>query len=85
MVRRNHPRMGADSLLRRDDDGRQNDTHTKGGGMTCLGRTCLKWQADGELTALDRQLVLQRLVLVDQDATDLLSLLADDLPCPSLS
>jgi len=53
--------------------------------MTCLGRTCLKWQADGLLTAFDRQLVLQRLVLVDQDATDLLSRLANDLPCPSLS
>ena len=77
--------MGADSLPRRDDDGRQTNTRTKGGGMTCLGRTCLKWQADGELTALDRQLVLQRLVLVDQDATDLLSRIADDLPCPSLS
>jgi len=60
-------------------------THTEGGHMTCLGRTCLKWQGDGELTALDRQLVLQRLVLVDQDATDLLSRLANDLPCPSLS
>lgn len=53
--------------------------------MTCLGRTCLKWQADGELTALDWQLVLQRLALVDQDATDLLDRLTDDLPCPSLS
>jgi hypothetical protein len=29
--------------------------------------------------------VLQRLVRVDQDATDLLSRIADDLPCPSLS
>lgn len=53
--------------------------------MTCLGRTCLKWQADGELTALDWQLVLQRLALVDQDATDLLDRLCDDVPCPSLS
>ena len=60
-------------------------THAEGGDMTCLGRTCLKWQADGELTASDRQLVLQRLVLVDQDAIDLLSRLANDLPCPSLS
>jgi len=61
------------------------DTPSEGGGMTCLGRTCLKWQADGELTALDLQLVLQRLALVDQDATDLLDRLADDLPCPSLT
>jgi hypothetical protein len=32
----------------------------------CLGRTCLKWSADGELTALDLSLVLQRLAQVDQ-------------------
>ncbi len=32
---------------------------------TCLGRTCMKWSADGELTALDVQLVLERLVAVD--------------------
>jgi len=25
---------------------------------TCLGRTCLKWSADGELSALDLGLVL---------------------------
>lgn len=73
--------MGADRLSCRDEDG---VTPTEGD-MTCLGRTCLKWQADGELTALDRRIVLQRLALVDQDATDLLDRLADDLPCPSLS
>jgi hypothetical protein len=32
---------------------------------TCLGRTCMKWSADGELTALDGQLVLERLMAVD--------------------
>ena len=32
---------------------------------TWLGRTCMKWSADGELTALDVQLVLERLVAVD--------------------
>ena len=32
----------------------------------CLGRTCLKWGQDGELTPLDRSLVLERLAQVDQ-------------------
>jgi hypothetical protein len=31
----------------------------------CLGRTCLKWQPDGELSALDIELVMQRLRRVD--------------------
>jgi hypothetical protein len=38
--------------------------------MTCLGRTCLKWGDDGELTSVDLLLVLERL---------------DCQPCPSLS
>jgi len=37
----------------------------------CLGRTCLKWSADGELTALDLQLVLERLARVDQQISSL--------------
>ncbi|MFM2172252.1 MAG: hypothetical protein RLZZ54_179 [Cyanobacteriota bacterium] len=36
----------------------------------CLGRTCLKWRADGELTELDLSLVLARLALVDQQLSD---------------
>jgi hypothetical protein len=39
---------------------------------SCLGRTCLKWGADGELSAVDKQLVLQRLALEDKIASDLL-------------
>lgn len=31
----------------------------------CLGRTCMKWSANGELTDLDFQLVLERLGAVD--------------------
>ena len=31
----------------------------------CLGQTCLSWQSDGELSPEDRQLVLERLLLVD--------------------
>ena len=35
----------------------------------CLGRTCLKWGADGELTAFDLSLVLERLALVNPEVT----------------
>jgi hypothetical protein len=31
----------------------------------CLGQTCLKWQPDGELSAVDRHLVLERLLQAD--------------------
>jgi hypothetical protein len=34
-------------------------------GGSCLGRTCMKWTADGELTDIDFQLILQRLREVD--------------------
>lgn len=37
----------------------------------CLGRTCLKWGADGELTALDLNLVMERLAQVDQQVVAL--------------
>ena len=53
--------------------------------VSCLGRTCLKWQSDGELTPLDLRLVLERLAQVDQDATVLLDRTVDHLPCPSTS
>ena len=51
----------------------------------CLGRTCMKWSADGELTSLDLLLVLERLARVDQELTGLCldSLVAQ--PCPSLN
>lgn len=38
---------------------------------TCLGRTCMKWGADGELSALDLELVLERLSRADGCAGDL--------------
>lgn len=38
---------------------------------TCLGRTCMKWGADGELTALDLNLVMERLAEVDRDVAAL--------------
>jgi hypothetical protein len=31
----------------------------------CLGQTCLRWQPDGELSAEDRRLVLERLLRAD--------------------
>ncbi|SBO43395.1 hypothetical protein [Cyanobium sp. NIES-981] len=38
---------------------------------SCLGRTCLKWDVNGELTALDLALVMERLALVDADQATL--------------
>jgi len=38
---------------------------------TCLGRTCLKWSSDGELTSLDLLLVLERLAQVDHEVMPL--------------
>jgi hypothetical protein len=52
---------------------------------TCLGRTCLKWGADGELTALDLNLVMERLAQVDQDVAALRQASLDREPCPSIS
>jgi hypothetical protein len=34
---------------------------------TCLGRTCMKWGADGDLNPLDLELVMQRLAKVDNE------------------
>ncbi|WP_411869024.1 hypothetical protein [Vulcanococcus limneticus] len=52
---------------------------------SCLGRTCLKWGADGELTALDLDLVMDRLAQVDQDVAALRQDSLDREPCPSIS
>ena len=52
---------------------------------TCLGRTCLKWGPDGELTALDLGLVLERLAQVDHELTALHQHTAQPQPCPSIS
>jgi hypothetical protein len=37
---------------------------------TCLGRTCMKWGADGDLNPLDLELVMQRLAQVDQEVEE---------------
>lgn len=52
---------------------------------SCLGRTCLKWSEDGELTALDLDLVLQRLARVDEDVAALHQLSPESEACPSIS
>ncbi|MFM7513042.1 MAG: hypothetical protein ACKO3F_06690 [Cyanobium sp.] len=52
---------------------------------SCLGRTCLKWSADGELSALDLGLVLERLAKVDVELTGLRQDKRDRQPCPTIS
>jgi len=37
----------------------------EGLGSTCIGRTCLHWGNDGELSDPDYQLIVQRLCRVD--------------------
>jgi hypothetical protein len=37
-------------------------------GATCLGRTCLKWRDDGELSDRDFLLVMKRLCQTDGQA-----------------
>ncbi|MFM7266637.1 MAG: hypothetical protein ACKOZW_13810 [Cyanobium sp.] len=37
--------------------------------ITCLGRTCLQWRADGDLIEDDREWVLQLLRRVDPQVT----------------
>lgn len=51
----------------------------------CLGRTCLKWSADGELTSVDLVLVMERLAQLDQELTGLRTDSPDCQPCPSIS
>lgn len=51
----------------------------------CLGRTCLKWGADGELTALDLSLVLERLAQVDQELAHLHQVIPSPQPSASVS
>ncbi|CAK6690236.1 hypothetical protein [Synechococcus sp. CBW1107] len=51
---------------------------------SCLGRTCLKWEADGDLTALDLKLVLERLAQVDAEVAALLQGSLDREAWPSM-
>ena len=38
----------------------------------CLGRSCMKWGEDGELSPLDLQAILARLSAVDEQASRLM-------------
>jgi hypothetical protein len=38
---------------------------------SCLGFTCLKWSASGELSELDRALVVRRLAQADPELQEL--------------
>ena len=38
----------------------------------CLGRSCMKWGQNGELSPLDLQSILERLSAVDEQASGLL-------------
>ena len=51
----------------------------------CLGRTCLKWSADGELASVDLLLVMERLAQVYQEVTGLRTDSLYCQPCPSIS
>ena len=62
-----------------EDDGASGPGDSGG----CLGRTCLKWGRDGELTALDMEWVLERLAKVDLDLAEALELSSVQQPCPS--
>ena len=55
------------------------------GPSNCLGRTCLKWGTDGELTALDLSLVMERLAQVDEEVAALYQDTPDCQPCVSRS
>jgi len=39
--------------------------------QTCMGHTCMKWGANGDLTALDLAVVISRLAQVDRDVAAL--------------
>lgn len=57
------------------------DSNTQTQTSTCLGRTCMKWGADGELTAVDFNLVMERLAQVDQDVASLTDGPTPPRPC----
>jgi hypothetical protein len=50
-----------------------------------IGLTCLKWSADGELSAFDLRLVLGRLARVDRHVAAIWGNHLDLDPCPSIS
>jgi len=61
------------------------DSIHRPGPSNCLGRTCLKWGDDGELTPLDLSLVMERLAQVDQEVAAFHPLNTVPEPCSSTS
>ncbi len=51
----------------------------------CIGPTCLKWSADGELSAFDLRFVLGRLARVDRHVAAIWGNHLDLDACPSIS
>ena len=51
----------------------------------CVGLTCLKWSADGELSAFDLCFVLSRLARVDRHVAAIWANNPDLDPCPTIS
>jgi hypothetical protein len=51
----------------------------------CIGLTCLKWSADGELSAFDLRFVLSRLARVDRHVAAIWGNNVDLEPCSSIS
>jgi hypothetical protein len=51
----------------------------------CIGLTCLRWSADGELSAFDLRLVHGRLARVDRHVAAIWGNNLDLDPCPSIS
>ena len=66
------------------DDHRLQPGSTGAGEPTCLGRTCMKWQGDGELSPLDLQSILARLSEVDAQAASLMECPVDPSLTPEL-
>lgn len=60
------------------------DSTHPNGPSDCLGSTCLKWGADGELTALDLSQIMERLAQVDQQVAALYQGTPDGQSCPSI-
>jgi hypothetical protein len=73
--------LGA-SLIRRWEQTEQNSKRRSAmmDFNNCLGRTCMKWSADGELTSVD--LLFAQ---VDQEVSGLRTDSLDCQPCPSIS
>ena len=61
------------------------DSNGSNSNRSYLGLTCLKWRADGELSAFDFRLVIERLARVDRHVAAIWGTTLDLDPCPSIS